>query len=104
MSQSAPLESSRLAGFEYRPIQLVANVVELLEVAHEAFEKDRETAKASITQATFILRSELQRHEAASKVEFGSGKLAGWQVQRLKTYVDSHLGESVQVSDLSSIV
>jgi AraC family transcriptional regulator len=103
MSQSVVLEASRSDGSESYPIQFVANVVELLEVAHDSFEKDREAAKASITRATVILRSELERREAASTVEFGVGKLAGWQVRRLRTYIESHLGESIQVNDLSSI-
>jgi len=103
MSQSAVLEAGRAEAPGSHPIQFVANVVELLKVAHDSFERDRETAKASITRATFILRSELERHEAASTVESGVGKLAGWQVQRLKIYVDGHLGESIQVSDLSAI-
>lgn len=103
MAQSAALEAGRSNGSESHPIQFVANVVQLLEVARDSFEKDREAAKASITQATCILRSELERREAAAKVQFGVGKLAGWQVQRLRTYIDGHLGESIQVSDLSGI-
>jgi AraC family transcriptional regulator len=103
MSESVALEAGRSDGSESHPIQFVANVVELLEVAHDSFERDREAAKASISRATLILRSELERREAASKIEVGVGKLAGWQVLRLRTYVDSHLGESIQVSDLSGI-
>jgi AraC-like DNA-binding protein len=103
MPQSAALEAGRSDGPESHPIQFVANVVELLQVAHDSFERDREAAKASITRATFILRSELERHEAGSRSEAAVGKLAGWQVLRLRTYVDSNLGESIQVSDLSGI-
>jgi len=103
MSQSAALEVGRLHGSESHPIQFVANVVALLEVAHDSFEKDREAAKASINRATLILRSELERHTAASTIDVGVGKLAGWQVRRLRTYVDSHLGEPLQVSHLSGI-
>ena len=103
MSHFAISEASRTDGSESHPSRFVANVVELLEVAHDAFERDREAARASITRATLILRSELERHEAASRAEGGVGRLAGWQVRRLQTYVDAHLGESIQVSDLSSI-
>jgi AraC family transcriptional regulator len=103
MTQSAILEASRPESSESHPIQFVANVVELLEVAHDVFERDREAAKATITRATSNLRSELERREAASKIESGVGKLAGWQVQRLRTYVDSHLGDSIQVGDLGRI-
>lgn len=104
MSQSEALKVDRVDGSDSHPIHFVANVVELLEVAHDLFERDREAAKASITRATFILRSELERREGASKSEVGVGKLAGWQVKRLRTYIDGHLGETIQVSDLSGIV
>jgi len=97
------IELERTDRLDARPIRLFTNVVELLEVAHAAFERDREAAKASISQATYILRSELQRHEAATKVDSGAGKLAGWQVLRLRAYVESHLGESIQVKDLSEV-
>jgi AraC family transcriptional regulator len=103
MSQSAALEAVPSDGSEPHPIQLVANVVQLLEVAHDSFDRDRDAAKASISRATLILRSELERRETASKIEFGVGKLAGWQVLRLRTFVDSHLGDSIQVGDLSRI-
>ena len=103
MSSAIAFELERASGFDGRPIQLVANVVELLEVARAEFERDREAAKASITQATRILRSELERHEAVSKPDSSTGELAGWQVQRLRAYVDSHLGETIHVTDLSGI-
>ena len=103
MPQSAALEVGRSSGSESHPMQFVTNVMELLEVAHASFERDREAAKASITRAAVILRSELDRHEATSKVEVGVGKLAGWQVLRLRTYIENHLGESIQVSHLSGI-
>ena len=103
MSSVTVFETERASGFDGRPIQFVANVVELLEVARAEFERDREAAKASITQATRILRSELERQEAASKPESSTGELAGWQVQRLRAYVDGHLGETIHVTDLSGI-
>ena len=97
-------EVERTTAFDGRPFQLVANLVELLEVARAEFERDREAAKASITQATRILRSELERREASSKPDSSTGELAGWQVHRLRTYVDNHLGETIHVKDLSGIV
>ena len=104
MSSTVALETGRADNLDAHPFRLVANVVALLEIAGDEFERDREAAKASITRATFILRSELQRHEAASKVDAGPGELAGWQVQRLRAYIDSHLGETIQVKDLGGIV
>jgi AraC family transcriptional regulator len=100
---TAALDLGRLDTFDAHPISLVANVVELLEVARDEFERDREASKASITQATFMLRSELQRHEAATKADAGTGELAGWQIQRLRTYIDGHLSETIHVKDLGGI-
>jgi AraC-like DNA-binding protein len=98
------IELARAGRLDTHPIRLFADVVELLEVAHKAFEHDRDAAKASISQAACILRSELKRQEAATAVEGGgAGKLAGWQVLRLRAYVDSHLGEPIQVKDLSDV-
>jgi AraC family transcriptional regulator len=97
------VEVDRAERLDARPVRLFANVVELLEVAHEAFERDREAAKASISQAACILRSELQRQEAVTKFDGGAGKLAGWQVLRLRAYVEAHLGEPIQVKDLSDV-
>ena len=90
-------------GLDERPFQLVINVVQLLEFARTEFERDREAAKASLTQATSILRSELERREAVSKPKNGTGELARWQVLRLRAYVDSHLSETIHVTDLSRI-
>jgi AraC family transcriptional regulator len=104
MSQSAALIVGRPDGPDPRTIHFFSNVVELLEAAHATFERDREAAKASISRATTILRSEIRRHEAAPEVETGVGRLAGWQVHRLQAYVDAHLGESIQVKNLSGIV
>ena len=104
MSSAIAFEAERASGANGRPFQLVANVVELLEVARTEFERDREAAKASITQATHILRSELERHEAVSKPDSSTGELAGWQVLRLRAYVDDHLSETIHVKDLSGIV
>lgn len=100
---SVAIELDRADRLDARPIRLFANVVELLEVAHEVFERDREAAKASISQATCMLRSELQRQEAVTKFDGGAGKLAGWQVLRLRAYVEAHLGDPIQVKDLSEV-
>jgi transcriptional regulator GlxA family with amidase domain len=103
MSSTTAIAPGPAEGPGAHPIQLVANVIELLEAARGEFERDREAAKASITRATFMLRSELQRHRAADRADCGTGKLAGWQVLRLRAYVDGHLGETIHVSDLSAI-
>jgi len=101
MSQLLALDWGGLDGFDAP--HLVVNLAALLEVARIEFERDREAARASIAQAASILRSALQRQASVDEPENGSGKLAGWQVQRLRAYVDNHLGETIRVSDLSSV-
>jgi AraC family transcriptional regulator len=91
------------SGFDERPFQLVTNVVELLEVARAEFERDPEAARASITQAARILRSELERREAVANTDSSVGGLAEWQVQRLRAYIDSHLSDTIRIKDLSTI-
>ena len=103
MSSIVVFEPGRADGFEAHPIHLVTNLVALLDIAREEFERDREAARASITRATSLLRREIQRHEAARKADSGAGELAGWQVLRLRVYIDNHLGETIHVRDLSGI-
>lgn len=91
-------------GLDAQPSRLVANVVQLLEAARAELERDREAAKASITQASLIPQPELERREVPSKANSSTGELAGWQVRRLRAHVDTHLAETIRVSDLSRIV
>jgi len=103
MSSIVAFEPGRTGAFEAHPIHLVTSLVALLEIAREEFERDREAARASITRATSLLRHELQRHETAKKADSGAGELAGWQVQRLRVYIDNHLSDTIHVKDLSGI-
>ena len=103
MSSILAFEPGRTDGGATHPIQLVANLVALLDTARQEFERDREAAKASITRATSLLRHELQRHEATRKADSGAGELAGWQVNRLRIYIENHLSETIHVKDLSGI-
>jgi AraC family transcriptional regulator len=97
------LEVERDNSLDVRPFLLFANVMKLLDVARTELESDHEVAKASITRAARILRSELKRQDAISKPESSGGKLADWQMKRLKAYVDCHLGETIHLTDLSEV-
>jgi AraC-like DNA-binding protein len=103
MSQSSVFWLGPADGFESQRIQFISNLAELLESAREQLERDRPAAGACISQATSILRSELQRHATVSKLSSGPGELAGWQVRRIRAYIDSHLSETIHVKDLSSV-
>jgi AraC family transcriptional regulator len=103
MSQSSVFWLGRADGFESQRIQFIANLAELLEAARDQLERDREAAGASINRAASILRSELQRHASASKLDTGPGELAAWQVRRIRIYIDEHLSETIHVKDLSDV-
>lgn len=102
MLQSLAFDPAQPNNTSYQPIQLVANIAELLEIARDKFECDHKSAKASLALAASMLQSELQRH-AATKREVGPGELAAWQAQRLRAYIDSHLSEAIYVKDLSRV-
>jgi AraC family transcriptional regulator len=84
-------------------IELVANVARLLDTALEAFGRDQETARVSLAQAASILRSALKRTGTARLSDRGVGRLAPWQVLRLRDFIDNNLGRPIQVKDLSEI-
>ena len=97
------IEPERSEPKNVRPIDLVENVARLLDVALSALGRDQEIARASLAQATTILRSELQRNGTARLSDSGAGKLAPWQVLRLGIFIDNNLGRPIQVKDLSKI-
>jgi AraC family transcriptional regulator len=85
------------------PVRLFTSVVELLEVARDELKPDQEAAQTSLNQATSMLRSELLRHEGGVRREARTGELAGWQVQRLRAYIEAHLSETLHVKILSAV-
>ena len=103
MPRSLMLELDGPDSFEPPPLPLVSHLMELIAVAQEEFERDREVAKASITLASSMLRLELQRRGAGGRIEGAAGELASWQVQRLQSFIASNLGEKIQVKDLSAV-
>lgn len=103
MSQSSVFWLGPADGLEPQRIQFITELAELLEAAREQLDRDRSAASASISQAASILRAELRRHAMGSVINSGPGELAGWQVRRLRAYIDSHLSETIHVKDLSGV-
>jgi AraC-like DNA-binding protein len=97
------IEPERSEPKNVHPIDLVANVARLLDFALSALGRDQEIARASLAQATTILRSELQRNDTTRLSDSGAGKLAPWQVLRVGIFIDNNLGRPIQVKDLSKI-
>ena len=82
--------------------QWTRSLARLLEAAGRKMEDDQSAAKALIVTASALLRVELDRQ--AGPGEAGASGLAGWQRQRLRTYIDAHLDRTIHVRQLSEIV
>lgn len=80
---------------------LAKRLAELLDTAQREFEGNREAAKASLVAASSILRSEIERSSGAS----GSrpGALAGWQIARVRAFIEQNLHCNIGARDLSAL-
>src|SRR4051812_10834769 len=97
--QTTAAESSFAADQQFH---LIANsVAKLVETARRELDRDQEVAKASLVTASHILQAEIERCSGAN----GSarGGLAGWQMLRVRAYIDSNLHRTIHIRDLSAV-
>jgi AraC family transcriptional regulator len=80
---------------------LANSLVQLLETAKRDLERDGQAAKALLAKASSILQSEIDRRSGAN----GSGKggLAGWQIARVRAFIDKNLHSTIHTKDLSAV-
>jgi AraC family transcriptional regulator len=90
-SPSADVQLGHLAG----------SLAQLLEVVRREFEHDREAAKASLATASTILQSEIERYSGAKRSR--TGGLAGWQIARVRSFIDKNLHRTIHTQDLSAV-
>lgn len=100
-----PMTSAEFDGADCAPMasDLTASLVQLLDSAQRNLEGDREAAKASIARAGSLLRIEIDRTAAGAAQRSVPGALAGWQVHRVKAYVDEHLEGTIHICDLAAV-
>jgi AraC family transcriptional regulator len=80
---------------------LVSSVMDLLDAAKLQLDVNREAARASISRASSLLWVEINKdseHDPASR-----RALLGWQIRRVREYVEAHLAGRILVSDLSAV-
>ncbi|MDB5445230.1 MAG: AraC family transcriptional regulator [Phenylobacterium sp.] len=98
---------SRLAHCDTEDVAIVPeladSLAQLLESARRDLDDDHEAAKASIARATILLKVELERRTTAVLQEAGPGQLAGWQVHRLRAFIDDHLDKTIHITDLARV-
>jgi AraC family transcriptional regulator len=80
---------------------LASSLAQLLEVARRELERDREAAKASLATASTILQCEIERRSGAKLS--GAGGLAGWQIARVRAFIDKNLDRTIHTEDLSAV-
>ena len=81
-----------------------ASLVRLLNIALQEIDADRSAAKAIIAKASLLLRIQIDRSSAGPPQGSVSGALAGWQVRRILTFIESHADQPVRVEDLRRLV
>lgn len=97
-SQSTAMNSSRV-GLQFG--YLANSLARLVDTARRELERDREAAKASLATASTILQAEIERCSGANGPT--AGGLAGWQILRVRAYIDSNLHRTIHIRDLSAI-
>jgi AraC family transcriptional regulator len=80
---------------------LASSLAQLLEVARRELEHDREAAKASLATASTILQHEIERHSGAKRS--GTVGLTGWQISRVRAFIDKNLHRTIHTQDLSAV-
>jgi AraC family transcriptional regulator len=80
---------------------LASSLAQLLEVVRREIEHDREAAKASLATASTILQSEIERYSGAKR--YRTAGLAGWQIARVRSFIDKNLHQTIHTEDLSAV-
>ena len=80
---------------------LANSLIQLLETAKQDLEHDREAAKALLVKASSILQSEIERRSGGN--DSGTGGLAGWQIVRVRAFIDKNLHGTIHTWDLSAV-
>jgi AraC family transcriptional regulator len=80
---------------------LASSLAQLLEVARRELEHDREAAKALLATASTILQYEIERYSGAKRS--GTGGLTGWQIARVRAFIDKNLHRTIHTQALSAV-
>ena len=82
---------------------LVSSVVDLLNTANLQLDVNREAARASISRASSLLWVEINKDSELDPCH-SPRALVGWQIRRVRDYIEAHLSTRILVADLSAIV
>jgi AraC family transcriptional regulator len=94
-----PTSPSAAAGLPLH--HLAKSLANLLETARRELDSDREAAKASLVAASSILQLEIERSSGVNGSK--PGALAGWQIARVRAFIEENLHSNIDARDLSAI-
>jgi AraC family transcriptional regulator len=80
---------------------LANSLIQLLETAKQDLERDRPKAKALLAKASSILQLAVDGRSHANGS--GTGGLAGWQIARVRAFIDNNLHNVIHSKDLSAV-
>jgi AraC family transcriptional regulator len=80
---------------------LANSLIQLLETAKQDLEGDRQAAKALLAKASSILQVAIDRRSGANGS--GTGGLAGWQMARVRAFIDKNLHGNIRTKNLSAV-
>lgn len=80
---------------------LANSLVLLLEAARSEIEHDQDAARTSLATASSILQLEIERRSGVNNSR--TGGLAGWQIARVRSFIDLNLHRTIHASDLSEV-
>jgi len=96
-------ETARVSAAPDTEFDFLANSLTLLlEAAKGELERDREAARTSLATASQILHSEVERRSGIRGLHIGG--LAGWQIARLRAFIDANLHTTMYARDLGAVV
>jgi AraC family transcriptional regulator len=84
--------------------RLFGSVATLLDIARREWDTNQGAALASIARASCLLRGEIDRPPASARHNAMRSGLLGWQIRRVRDYIEAHMGAQIRVSDLSALV
>ena len=94
-----PTSSLTASGVPLHP--LTKSLTHLLETAQRELDSDREAAKASLVAASSILQLEIERNSGVNGSK--PGALAGWQVARVRAFIEENLHSNIDAKMLSAV-
>jgi AraC family transcriptional regulator len=97
-AQDNATESPSASGL---PFHNLASCLAHLETARRELDGDREVAKGLLDAVSHILKSETENHLGTNGSR--QGALAGWQIVRVRAFIEKNLHRNIATRDLSAI-